>query len=388
MKLKTIPTAGYKIGYGNIIKSLLGLDYYRHEEKNNNVAYFGFNTGTSALLFLLKYLKKCHPNKNQVIVPAYTCYSVPAAIEDSDLKILLCDLDVLTLDFNYDQLDTLINDKTLCVISTHYFGREINKKNLENIKNRKSLIIIEDAAQGGYSIDNLNTVSDYIVISTGRGKPISTVGGGYIITKKDNNNLSYIKKIYSIIPCQPAVVSALAVVKTIIVNIFLNPYLYSILSVLPALKLGETIYPKNIRLTKISKFQRMLFNLEVNEDKKHTRSEVAKYYYEKLYKYSTIRQPLIDEIYKYNPIRFPIYLSCKVLELPRGQCKLLRKHGISRMYPNILSELNEIKSFCINYNDNFPGAEYIVSRLVTLPTHSFLTRQDVKLVGNIIKNYL
>src|SRR5208283_2741797 len=83
---------------------------------------FLFSSGKAALAIALRALKSMTPWKDEVIIPAYTCYSVPSAIIRAGLKIALCDLDPSCLDFDYDQLEKTINDKTLCIVPTHLFG--------------------------------------------------------------------------------------------------------------------------------------------------------------------------------------------------------------------------------------------------------------------------
>ena len=71
-------------------------------------AYFGTNhcflvsSGKAALTLILQALKDVHPDRDQVLIPAFACYSIPSAIARAGLTIQLCDIDPATLDFDYD----------------------------------------------------------------------------------------------------------------------------------------------------------------------------------------------------------------------------------------------------------------------------------------------
>ena len=89
--------------------------------------YFGsesvflVSSGKAALVLILHALSSLR-SRRKVLIPAYTCYSVPSAIVRSGLEIVLCDVNPDTLDFNYDRLEFLADEETLCVIPTHLFG--------------------------------------------------------------------------------------------------------------------------------------------------------------------------------------------------------------------------------------------------------------------------
>ena len=54
--------------------------------------------------------------RRRVIIPAYTCFSVPSAIVKAGLKVVLCDVESETLDFNFEELEGLMNKDVLCVL--------------------------------------------------------------------------------------------------------------------------------------------------------------------------------------------------------------------------------------------------------------------------------
>src|SRR5205807_500594 len=55
------------------------------------------NSGRSALSLILMALRARRPQCNEVVIPAYTSYSVPAAVVRAGLRVRLCDIEPQTL---------------------------------------------------------------------------------------------------------------------------------------------------------------------------------------------------------------------------------------------------------------------------------------------------
>src|SRR5256885_9780655 len=51
--------------------------------------------------------------RREVVIPAYTCFSVPSAIVRAGLGIRLCDVDPETFDFDHDLLARTVDSNTL-----------------------------------------------------------------------------------------------------------------------------------------------------------------------------------------------------------------------------------------------------------------------------------
>src|SRR6185312_678452 len=68
---------------------------------------FLVSSGKAALTVILKALA-ASSRRRRVIVPAYTCFSVPAAIVRAGLEVVLCDVEPETLDFNFTELEGLM----------------------------------------------------------------------------------------------------------------------------------------------------------------------------------------------------------------------------------------------------------------------------------------
>src|SRR5580765_7814438 len=146
---------------------------------------FLVSSGTAALTITLMALKAravsegC--SRNDVVIPAYTCFSVPAAVVKAGLRPVLCDVESTSFDFNHDQLERTLNDRTLCVVAHHLFGFPAAMSRLRRLCDAHGAVLVEDAAQAmGAESDGrrLGTLGDVGLFSLGRGKNITCGGGG------------------------------------------------------------------------------------------------------------------------------------------------------------------------------------------------------------------
>ncbi len=85
---------------------------------------FFLSTGRAAMVVLLQVLSEVSGGKkDQVIVPSYTCFSVPASIVKAGLKVRVCDVDPRTLDYKYDKLSQFDFSRVLCIMPANLYGR-------------------------------------------------------------------------------------------------------------------------------------------------------------------------------------------------------------------------------------------------------------------------
>ena len=128
---RTLPPAAAPIGTGNLVSgfaALLGgqreLDRFQRELKEHfGVKHcFLVSSGQAAFTLILQTLRKLSPGRDEVLIPAFTCYSVPASIVRAGLRIRLCDVRPDRLDFDYAQLSAIPTAKVLAAVPTHLFG--------------------------------------------------------------------------------------------------------------------------------------------------------------------------------------------------------------------------------------------------------------------------
>jgi dTDP-4-amino-4,6-dideoxygalactose transaminase len=350
--------------------------------------YFGkehvflISSGKAALFLILSGMKRL-TGKKKVIIPAYTCFSVPSAVRMAGLEIVLCDIKQETLDFDYKKLKQLVDDDTLCIISTHLFGIPSDVAKIRSLIVNKRIFILEDAAQamGGSDDDQkLGTLGDVGFFSLGRGKNITCGSGGVIITSSDDIADS-IRKDYSNLENVTTIEYLKMIVGNIFLAIFIRPAWYWFPKILPFLKIGETHFYRAFPVKKMTGFQagllhRWRLKLEIFN---RNRSKNGEYYIDVL-KFSG-RMLIYDNGIPYN--RFPIYVENK--KLKDKICNIGNVHGISPMYPSPIHEINEINGSFKKMD--FRYSEIISETLITLPTHSLLNRKDLEKILEIVHEY-
>ena len=221
------------------------------------------------------------------------------------LEIVLCDIRPETLDYDFSQLKKLVDDDTLCILSTHLFGIPSDVAKIRSLIGDKRIFIVEDAAQamGGVSDDQkLGTLGDVAFFSLGRGKNITCGSGGVIITSAADIAGS-IRKEYEDLEKVSMIEYVKNIVEVIFQAIFIRPNLYWFPKNLPFLKIGETLYYRTFPVKQFTGFQAGLLHdwREKLETMNRRRSDNAEYYIENLQ--LSGRMPIYENGLHYN--RFP-----------------------------------------------------------------------------------
>lgn len=117
------------------------------------------NSCTAALHLALLVIRDQNPERNEVIVPDITFVSTAAVVEQSGLNLRLCDVnESLTIDL--DSLRENINSKTLAVFYVGIGGNTKGLREVESIcKEFGVKLIIDGAHMGGSKMENGESLS-------------------------------------------------------------------------------------------------------------------------------------------------------------------------------------------------------------------------------------
>lgn len=385
---RSIPPAAAPVSLMDFVHGLCGIvkkepgAKLEHEIKE----YFGtkhvflVSSGKAALFLILSGLKRL-TGKNKVIIPAYTCFSVPSAIRMAGLEIVPCDIRPDTLDYDYSELMNLVDGDTLCILSTHLFGIPSDVAKIRDLCGKKGIPIVEDAAQAmgaAYENKKLGTFGDVAFFSLGRGKNITCGSGGIIITSAENIAGS-IGECCSQMKRVPIVEYMKDMMEILFLMIFLHPSLYWFPKGLPFLKIGETRFHWTFPVHGLTGFKAgLLYNWRKKlESFNKSRSVIADYYIRSLGLKN--RMPIYADDFAY--LRFPMYLNGK--KSKDALCESGSSLGISPMYPFPVNEIREIKeSF---RNSKYACAEKIADTLVALPTHVLLNEKDQWTISEAVR---
>ena len=369
--------------YGGL-RGLLSLNRDTAWLEREIMEYFGVkhaflvSSGKAALYVILKALKEINPGKKSVVVPAYTCFSVPSAIVKAGLKVTPCDINSQTFDFDYNQLENKINKDTLCVIPSHLFGIPSDMDRINKLCSKKGIPVVEDTAQAmGCKYNNklAGSIGDVGFFSLGKGKNITCGSGGIIITNSDVI-ADKVKNIYATLEKPSVLENIRELILMAGLYIFSNPALYWLPAGLPFLGLGETVYYKDFPVKKMSEMKAGLLRDWQHElgSSNNVRRKNGSLLSQEL----NVRKD-IDTDY----LRFPVIMKDKLLQKEISAISKDRGLGISCMYQRPLSEIEELKEHFIDRS--FPSAKMVSEQLITLPTHHFVSEKDIKRAVKLIR---
>ena len=344
---------------------------------------FLVSSGKAALTVILKALA-ASSGRRRVIVPAYTCFSVPSAIVRAGLDVVLCDVEPETLDFNFAELESLINEEVLCVVPTHLFGRPADVDRVKRLCEGTGIVVVEDAAQamGGQSGGRLlGTLGDVAFFSLGRGKNI-TCGTGGVILARSLPVAETIKAEYAALPEAPLGEVARNWLEMVIMRLFIHPLLYWLPAGLPFLRLGETTFDIDFRICRMDEVR--AHQLQGWEHRLALANQ------ERTARAGWLIEGLDLPRSGITPItgKEAVYLRLPVMVRDRGTkeavCRQSREvgAGLSPSYPATIQEIPELAGRLVNRT--CAGAQEVVDRLVTLPTHQFVTEVDRLKISRIL----
>ncbi|MDZ7697293.1 MAG: DegT/DnrJ/EryC1/StrS family aminotransferase [Deltaproteobacteria bacterium] len=349
---------------------------------------FLVSSGKAALTLILNALKNLYPDKDQVIIPAFTCYSVPSAIVRAGLKIELCDMDTEKLDFDFGQLSKTINNSLLCIIPAHLFGMPSDIDHLRSILGDNEAVVVEDAAQamgGKWEGEKLGTFGDVSFFSLGRGKAISTVEGGVILTNRDDiaQNISALLNDAS--PYHTLEILRL-MIEAVSLTLLMRPSLFWFPKALPCLNLGETIYDPNFKIRKMSPFQAGMAKSWKKKISKfqNRRSRNAKAWVNLLKSLKTNELSAVDAYPDSDLIRFPVNVDDPSLRKAILKQSEIKGLGIMPTYPDTINGIEELRNMFAG--QEFPVAKKYSQQLITLPVHPFVKKTDIMKITREIRN--
>ena len=388
---RTLPPAVAPIGVANIAHGFAAMFsgdnatglFARQLQAYFKVKHcFLLSSGKASLLLILQALKTMHPDRDEVLIPAFTCYSVPAAIVRAGLKVRICDIEPETLDFDYCELaEQLSCPRLLCVIPTHFFGVTADVAKVREMIGSRDVAIIEDAAQSMGAQCNgrlVGTLGDVGFFSLGRGKAFSTVAGGIILTDSAEIG-SLLEKHYTAVTTCSITEQLIMAMYAVALTVLTRPWLFWIPSSLPFLGLGETHYEPGFPVKKMSAFQ----------------AGLADAWQDRLMQLRSIRQRNADYLQKSGvtvavgakllasaPIRFPTLVASRVEQQSVLWGSNRSGLGGADAYPGTVDTIAALQGCIVGGTSE--KARSVVERIVTFPVHPGVTRKDIHKIAALL----
>ena len=344
--------------------------------------YF-YNSGTASLAAAISAAIRYKPvEKPEVILPAYCCPDIVSAAEFSGAKPVLVDLENERPWINLEQLSASINRNTVAVVAVDLLGISERLTAIRKIVGPADVLLIEDSAQA-FPLHGEKQFwgGDLVVLSFGRGKPVTLLGGGAVLVRDPALGRLLIEGV----PQYGA--GPLFRLTGLLYNMMSSPYLYWMPQGLPFLHLGETRYhplsaietmdPVRLRLLyrNVSEYQ------HGNNDVQAALADIAK-------EAGGMGGRAIDlpAVCRFQPhrrlLRYPLLVQA---ELRDRVYHRLRDSGLgpSLLYPSSLPRILGLESLLQGQGD-FPAANAFARRMLTLPTHEGVRNADIVKIREIL----
>jgi perosamine synthetase len=339
-------------------------------------------SGRTALYVLLKAygLKK----SDEIIMPAYMCETVSRMLLDMGFKLDFVDVDPSTYNIDIDDLNKRIRRNTKAILAVHMFGYPCDMQAIMDIAQEKGSIVIEDAAQAmgaEYRNKKVGSIAEAGFFSFGRGKPITAMGGGAIVT--DDNDIA--RKCRTIVRgFEQKSSDLLTLIQLMGYSSLRNRAIYNIVHK----KVRSEEFRTNINLNSL-KFQLTnlqaaigIMQLNLLNEFNTKRENNAEFFMINLKNIDGISMPKVLNNSKPIFLRFPIQIKDTVQR--DRLMRLLEKHGIetSIVYPIPLPRL---------YNANvceYTGAKKVTDNIIALPAHPIVNKDDIDTMVQIFKSDL
>ena len=147
------------------------------------------STGRAGMTILLKALRRlASRDRNEVVIPSYTCFSVAASIVKAGLRPRLADVSTETLDFHSGGLADTDFSRVLAIVATNLYGMPDDLAALSDVARANGVFLIDDAAQamGASGHGRLSgTWGDAGIFSLDKGKNVTAIDAGIIVTNSD-----------------------------------------------------------------------------------------------------------------------------------------------------------------------------------------------------------
>lgn len=166
-------------------------DYVKKFEKDfasslqNDSSNFFTTTSCTEAIFLAGDIFNFSP-QDEIIVPSISFPSIGSSIISRGAKLVLCDVDRVSLNVRAVDIEPKITNRTKAVFLTHYGGFSCDMEPILDLCKRYDILIIEDAAcavRSFYRGKACGTIGDMGMWSFDAMKTLSTADGGMIYLK-------------------------------------------------------------------------------------------------------------------------------------------------------------------------------------------------------------
>lgn len=344
-------------------------------------------SGTAALALSLLHAKLQHPTilRPEVVVPAYGCPDLIAAAVYAGITPVLADIGGDDPALNTECLKQALSENTLAIVAVNFLGIRERIDQLRAVL-PTGIAVIEDNAQW-FPEHSESLQGEYAIMSFGRGKPVSILGGGLLLVRDDLP--LFPEWLYrNVGPTRDSFTDwASHRGKVALYNLLRQPILYYWLCRLPFIRLGETAFKE---LRDIRGMPGSCKSLVASNAASHIAFDRWR---EKQYQNSLGELPGIRCLSDHHSeragrlLRFPVLCASATERDALLEELQLQGLGASAMYRQALPAIAGVKER-VKMTDAASGAERFAQRLITLPLHSGVTQRHIDSIAEIFRSRL
>lgn len=399
--LRFVPPAGTPISIADVLCSVGNaltrsdtLQQFKEDLRaRTGVRYCDFvSTGRAALTLALLALKALDGGRrDEVVIPSYTCFSVPSSIMKAGLKVRLADVDPMTLDFAPDALEQVDGSRVLAVVATNLYGLPNDLPSITRVAHDRGVYVVDDAAQclgGSIGGRPSGTWGDVGIYSFDKGKNVTSIDGGVLVTNSELIAAAIAQQVRVLPQCTIGE-SAAHLAKLVVYAALLHPRGYWLPNSLPFLGLGTTAYRTDYPLAQYDSWMapmghRLFSRLDAITTQRRANADRLK----TLLPWGPKLEPVVPrEGAEPAYLRFPVLVDSEYRD---AVLSALRENGIgaTASYPTAISDVPELSNQLQSGDREAKGGQSVARRIVTLPTHGYVTSRDQERIVDVVTEVL
>ncbi len=339
------------------------------------------DSGTAALAAALRGIMEqrgaAPDDRPQVLIPAYACPDLLSAIDHAGAEAVLVDLQAGRPWLDLQALRAAISPRTLAVIAVNLFGIAERIEAIQQCLAGHDIAVIEDSAQGfPMATEQGYWQADTIIVSFGRGKPVSLLGGGAVLCRQQALADRVAAQLSVLLSPQrpgPYALTARAY------NLLLHPRLYWLLLSLPFLHLGETRYHPLLSINTMDTVRQRYLAANIDAYQRES-MRVQRHLADMVQHLSGDELQDLPALCEHPAnrrlLRYPLLLEPAARQ--RALFMLRRQGlGVSVLYPQALPAIEGLQQRFGRPAQAWPNACDLAQRLLTLPTHQRVSEKAI-----------
>lgn len=304
---------------------------------------------------------------DEVITSPFTFAATVNVIVHQGAKPVFVDIRTDTYNIDPKKIEAAISEKTKAIICVHYAGQPCDMDEIMAIAKKHNLLVIEDAAHAlsaTYKGKKIGTIGDVTAFSFYATKIITTAEGGMVTT--DDDNLAEKIGLLSLHGMSKDAWKRYSSEGSWYYEVLYPGYKYNMTDIQASMGIQQ--------LKKLDKLQ-------------EARKAIARLYTNAFRDMPEITKPYIGEGVEPSWHLYPVLINTDLLKIDRDKfIEALRAENIGTSVHFIPIHLHPYYRDRFGFKrGDFPNAEYVYERIISLPLYPRMTERDAEDVVVAVK---